>query len=45
MERILTFCKKMIDETFKEHIMYFWLLINQKKRNRRYHLWYRNCKI
>lgn len=31
MERILTFCKKMIDETGQEHLLYYWLLRQQKK--------------
>ncbi|MEY8320164.1 DUF6514 family protein [Lachnospiraceae bacterium 46-61] len=31
MERILTFCKKMIDETGQEHLLYYWLLRKQKK--------------
>ena len=26
MERILTFCKKMIDESGQEHLLYYWLL-------------------
>ena len=31
MERILTFCKKMIDETGQAHLLYYWLLRKQKK--------------
>ncbi len=26
MERILTFCKKMTDESGEEHLLYYWLL-------------------
>ncbi len=31
MERILTFCKKIIDETGQEHLLYYWLLKKKTK--------------
>lgn len=31
MERILTFCKKIIDETGQEHLLYYWLLKKKGK--------------
>jgi len=31
MERILTFCKKIIDKTEQEHILCNWLLKKKKK--------------
>lgn len=31
MERILTFCKKIIDETGQEHLLYYWLLKKKAK--------------
>ena len=31
MERILTFCKKIIDETGQEHLLYYWLLRKKGK--------------
>ncbi len=33
MERILTFCKKIIDETGQEHLLYYWLLKNKEKED------------
>lgn len=33
MERILTFCKKIIDETGQEHLLYYWLLKNKRKED------------
>ena len=33
MERILTFCKKIIDETGQEHLLYYWLLKKKGKKD------------
>ena len=33
MERILTFCKKIIDETGQEHLLYYWLSKNKEKED------------
>ena len=33
MERILTFCRKIIDVTGLEHLLYYWLLKNKEKED------------
>ena len=33
MERILTFCKKIVDETGQEHLLYYWLLKKEGKED------------